>query len=179
MDKKYIDKPGKYICTVKPPGNGWLDQKTKKDGTEGSPFIRIPCIVDMPESDQHGCEAVWYGYLGNKVSSKTGKTSRQHTEEKLEEVFGWKGSFEDDSSFDAFVGQKVRLQCDESEYNGNVSIKAAWLNPLATKREKNRDEYDKKRKSVLEQLKKDYPHLGIGGKNTPKTHDDEGSEIPF
>ncbi|MEY4350016.1 MAG: hypothetical protein RL078_58, partial [Bacteroidota bacterium] len=27
MDKKYIDKPGKYICTVKEPGNGWLDQK--------------------------------------------------------------------------------------------------------------------------------------------------------
>lgn len=181
MDKKYIDKAGKYICTVKAPGNGWLDHPEGK-----APFIRIPCIVDMPESDQHGCESVWYGYLTEK--------SRERTEETLKKVFNWDGSWdeswvpkpddEDDEEdtpygLNAFIGQRVRLQCDESEWQGNIRIKARWLNPLATKREKNREEYDKKRKSVLEQLKKDYPHLAIGGKHTPKTHDDEGDAIPF
>lgn len=166
MDKKYIDKPGKYICTVKAPGNGWLDHPEGK-----APFIRIPCIVDMPESDQHGYESVWYGYLSEK--------SRERTEETLKQVFQWDGNWDNEDSLDAFIGRRVRLQCDESEWQGKTQVKARWLNPLATKREKNRDEYDKKRKSVLEQLKKDYPHLAIGGKHTPKTHDDEGDAIPF
>ena len=166
MDKKYIDKPGKYICTVKAPGNGWLDHPEGK-----APFIRIPCIVDMPESDQHGCESVWYGYLTEK--------SRERTEETLKQVFQWDGNWDNEDGLDAFIGRRVRLQCDESEWQGKTQVKARWLNPLATKREKNREEYDKKRKSVLEQLKKDYPHLAIGGKHTPKTHDDEGDTIPF
>jgi hypothetical protein len=186
MDKKYIDKPGKYVCKVKEPGNGWLDYPEGK-----APFIRIPCVVDMPaipakgipQDPQHGHEAVWYGYLSEK--------SRERTEETLRKVFNWDGSWdeswvenpddEEDAPYglNAFIGQSVRLQCDESEWQGNIRIKARWLNPAATKKQKNREEYDKKRKSVLEQLKKDYPHLAIGGKHTPKTHDDEGDAIPF
>lgn len=165
MDKKYIDKAGKYICTVKAPGNGWMDQPEGK-----APFIRIPCIVDMPDNDQHGHEAVWYGYLTEK--------SRERTEETLKQVFGWSGNWDDEDALDAFIGKRVRLQCDESEWQGNIRIKARWLNPLATKREKNREEYDKKRKSVLEQLQKDYPHINFG-KPYSKTKDDEGEQIPF
>jgi hypothetical protein len=170
MDKKYIDKPGKYNCVVKEPGNGWLDQKTKADGTEGAPFIRIPCVVDMPESDMHGCESVWYGYLSEK--------SRERTEETLKQVFGWDGNFDNEEGLDAFIGRKVRLQCDESEWQGKTQVKARWLNPATTKREKNRAEYDNKRKAVLAELQKDYPHMNFG-KAYSKTKDDEGEAIPF
>lgn len=166
MDKKYIDKPGKYICTVKEPGNGWLDKNEKTE----TPFIRIPCIVDMPDNDQHGHEAVWYGYLSEK--------SRERTEETLKQVFGWSGDWEDEDALDAFIGRKVRLQCDESEWQGKTQIKARWLNSAATKRDKNRAEYDAKRKSVLEQLQKDYPHMNFG-KPYSKTHTEDNEPIPF
>jgi hypothetical protein len=166
MDKRYINKPGKYICTVKEPGNGWLD-KNEKTGTG---YIRIPCIVDMPENDQHGCESVWYGYLTEK--------SRQRTEQTLKQVFGWDGDWEDESKLDAFIGKKVRLQCDESEWQGVTKIKARWLNPLSTKSEKNKAEYQTKRKAVLEQLKKDYPNMNFAEPYS-KTKDEDNEPIPF
>lgn len=169
MDKKYIDKPGKYICTVKEPGNGWLDQKVKLDGKMGSPFIRIPCIVDMPDSDQDRHESVWYGYLS--------ESSRERTEETLKQVFGWDGNWDNESSLDSFIGRKVRLQCDESEWQGKKQVKARWLNPFTTKSDKNKAEYHAKRKEVIEQLKKDYPILA--GEYKPKTVDQDGEDIPF
>jgi hypothetical protein len=172
MDKKYIDQAGKYICTVKEPGNGWLDQPEGK-----APFIRIPCIVDMPESPQHGNESVWYGYLGSKVSEKTGKTSRQTTEEKLKEVFGWDGNWDNEAGLDAFIGRKVRLQCDESEWQGKTQIKARWLNSLTTKKEKNREEFDRKRNMVLEQLKAEGKIPST--KRQEKVVDEDGDSIPF
>lgn len=176
MDKKYIDKPGKYICTVKEPGNGWLDQPEGK-----APFIRIPCIVDMPDNEMHGHESVWYGYLSEK--------SRERTEETLKQVFGWDGDWENEgvyeinkdgeliqTGFKAFIGRKVRLQCDESEWQGKQQVKARWLNPFTTKSDKNKEEYRSKRKIVLEQLKKDYPMLG---QKVEKTHDEDNDPIPF
>jgi len=164
MDKKYIDQAGKYICNVKEPGNGWLDQPEGK-----APFIRIPCIVDMPESPQHGHESVWYGYLTEK--------SRERTEETLKQVFGWDGNWDNEAGFDAFIGRKVRLQCDESEWQGKTQIKARWLNSFTTKREKNREEFDKKRNMVLEQLKAEGKIPSTGRKE--KVVDEDGSEIPF
>ena len=165
MDKQYISKAGKYVCKVVEPSKGWLDQPEGK-----APFIRIPCIVDMPESDQHGREAVWYGYLTEK--------SRKRTEETLHKVFGWDGNWDDEAGLDAFAGKKVRLQCDESEWQGKTQIKARWLNPLSTKSEKNKAEYSSKRKAVLEQLKKDYPHMKFAEPYS-KTKDDNGEDIPF
>lgn len=190
MEKKYIkiDKPGKYICTVSEPSNGWIDKNEKT----GTPFIRIPCIVDMPESDQHERFAIWYGYLSEK--------SHERTEETLKKVFNWDGSWDESwkagrdgeqvsepYGLNAFIGQKVRLQCDESEWQGETKIKARWLNSFTTKREKNRAEFDKKREEVLDDLKKDYPHLfAKRGKkkadpvpHVEKTHDDDGDAIPF
>ena len=164
MDKKYIDQAGKYICTVKEPGNGWLDQPEGK-----SPFIRIPCIVDMPDSPQHGHESVWYGYLTEK--------SRERTEETLKQVFGWDGNWDNEAGFDAFIGRKVRLQCDESEWKGRTQIKARWLNSFTTKREKNREEFDKKRNMVLEQLKAEGKIPSTGRKE--KVVDEDGDSIPF
>jgi hypothetical protein len=163
MDKKYIDQPGKYVCTVKEPGNGWLDKPEGK-----APFIRIPCIVDMPESPQHGHESVWYGYLTEK--------SRERTEETLKEVFGWDGNWENEAGFDSFIGRKVRLQCDESEWNGKKQVKARWLNSFTTKREKNREEFDKKRNMVLEQLKAEGK---IPSTYKGKTVDEDNDPIPF
>lgn len=170
MDKKYIEKPGKYICTVKEPSNGWLDQKVKLDGTMGSPFIRIPCVVDDPSSDQDRCESIWYGYLSEK--------SRERTEETLKEVFGWNGSWEQED-LDTFAGRKVRLQCDESEWQGKKQVKARWLNSFRTKKEKNRSELDQKRNMVIAQLvaegKLPASTQGFG----KKTIDEDGDAIPF
>lgn len=175
MDKKYIDQPGKYICTVKEPSNGWLDKNEKT----GTPFIRIPCIVDMPDNPQHGHESVWYGYMSEKSIGRT--------EETLKKVFDWDGNWEDESAMDSWIGRKVRLQCDESEWQSKTQVKARWLNSFTTKREKNRAEFDKKRAEVLDDLKKDYPHLfAKRGKkksdpvpHVEKTHDDDGDAIPF
>lgn len=164
MDKKYIDQAGKYICIVKEPGNGWLDQPEGK-----APFIRIPCIVDMPESPQHGNESVWKGYLTEK--------SRERTEETLKQVFGWDGNWDNEAGFDAFIGRKVRLQCDESEWQGKTQIKARWLNSFTTKREKNREEFDKKRNMVLEQLKAEGKIPSTPRKE--KVVDEDGDSIPF
>lgn len=173
MDTQYINKPGRYVCVVEAPQKGWLDYPEGK-----TPFIRIPCVVDMPENDQHGKVGIWIGYLGNKVSEKTGKTSRENTEAKLKEVFGWNGNWEDESSLDSFVGKKIRMQCDESEWQGKTQIKARWLNTLSTKSEKNKAEYQSKRKSVLEQLKKDYPNMNFAEPYS-KTKDESGADIPF
>ena len=166
MDKKYIDKAGKYICKVKQPGNGWFGYPDGK-----TPFIRIPCIVDMPDNEMHGHEAVWYGYLTEK--------SRERTEETLKQVFQWDGNWDNEDGLDAFIGRKVRLQCDECEFKGKTQVRARWLNPLATKSEKNKEEYHSKRKMVLEQLKKDYPQLASIGKKDVKKVDQDGDDIPF
>lgn len=168
MDKKYINKPGKYVCVVKEPLQGWFGQKTREDGTQGAPFIRIPCVVDMPDSDQDRHESVWIGYLSEK--------SRERTEETLKQVFGWDGNWDDSEAMDSWVGRKVRLQCDESEWQGKIQIKARWLNPAATKKERNRAEFDKNRNMVLEQLRKEgkIPYTA-----KEKVVDEDGEQIPF
>jgi hypothetical protein len=92
-------------------------------------------------------------------------------------VFGWDGNWDNEAGLDAFIGRKVRLQCDESEWQGKTQIKARWLNSLTTKKEKNREEFDKKRNMVLEQLKSEGKIPST--KRQEKIVDDEGDAIPF
>jgi hypothetical protein len=115
---KYIDKAGTYLCKVKNPGNGWLD-KTK---TTGTPFVRVPCIVDDLESPQHGREIVWRGYLTEAAERKT--------RERLERAFGinWDYASLCDGRA-SFAGQRCRITVEEEEWKGEVRFKAKWLNP--------------------------------------------------
>ena len=84
-DTQYVDAEGRFVCTVKRPGNGWFDE-TKS----GTPFIRIPCIVSEP-GDQEGKEIVWRGYLSEKAKPRT--------VEALIKAFDWDGNWED-TNFD-------------------------------------------------------------------------------
>lgn len=114
-DTQYVDAEGKFLCTVKRPGNGWLDE-TKS----GTPFIRIPCIVTEP-GDQEGKEIVWRGYLSEKAKPRT--------VEALIKAFDWDGNW-DDLNFD---GIQVLIVTEAEEYNGETRIKAKWLNRLSNK----------------------------------------------
>lgn len=114
---KYIDEAGTYFCKVKEPGNGWID-KSKT----GTPFVRIPCIVDDPESPQHGREIVWKGYLS--------EAAEQKTRQRLERAFGINWSYSSLCDGRAsFAGQRCRIAVEAEEYQGKTYYKAKWLNP--------------------------------------------------
>ena len=114
-ETQYVDAEGKFLCTVKRPGNGWLDE-TKT----GTPFIRIPCIVSEPGDQEHK-EIVWRGYLSEKAKPRTVET--------LIAAFDWDGNW-DDLNFD---GIQVLIVTEAEEYNGETRIKARWLNRLSNK----------------------------------------------
>jgi len=115
-EDKYVSKAGKYLCKVKRPGNGWLDE-TKS----GTPFIRIPCIVTEPALDQDGKEIVWRGYLSEKAKPRT--------VEALTKAFDWNGDWDDLN----FEGIDVIIVAEEEEWNGETRVKAKWLNRLSNK----------------------------------------------
>lgn len=115
-DNKYINTVGSFLCTVKRPPNGWLDETQG-----GTPFIRIPCIV-TEECDEKGKEIVWRGYLSEKAKPRT--------VESLIKAFDWNGDWDD---LDSFSGIEVIIVTDEEEYNGETRIKAKWLNSLNNK----------------------------------------------
>ena len=115
-DNKYINEVGKFLCTVKRPPNGWLDETQG-----GTPFIRIPCIV-TEDCDQKGKEIVWRGYLSEKAKPRT--------VESLIRAFDWDGDWDE---LDTFAGIDVIIVTEEEEYNGETRIKAKWLNSLTNK----------------------------------------------
>lgn len=119
-ENKYINAVGTFTCKVKAPPNGWLDETQS-----GTPFVRIPCIVSDEESDQHGREIVWRGYLSEKAKPRTVET--------LINVFDWDGNWED---MDYFAGLNVSVVTDEEEYNGETRIKAKWINNTSNKKAK-------------------------------------------
>jgi hypothetical protein len=121
QQNRYVSAPGKYTAKVKAPGNGWLG--TSKTGSD---FIRVPLLIDDPDSDQHGREIVWQGWLSEKAAERTAKT--------LDEAFGreW-----DIRSLDAgrapFLGQKCRITVEAEEgEDGKVRLKVRWLNPASS-----------------------------------------------
>jgi hypothetical protein len=118
---RYVTAEGKYIAKVKAPGNGWLG--TTKTGTD---FIRVPLIIDDPESDQHGREIVWQGWLSEKAVKRTCDT--------LDAAFGKEWDIRSlDAGNSLFVGQKCRITVEVEEYNGEPRHKIKWLNPLESK----------------------------------------------
>jgi hypothetical protein len=108
-DNKYIDQVGSFLCTVKRPPNGWLDETQG-----GTPFIRIPCIVTEAGEQQHK-EIVWRGYLSEKAKPRTVET--------LIRAFDWNGDWDD---LDSFASIEVIIVTEEEEYNGKTMIKAKW-----------------------------------------------------
>jgi hypothetical protein len=117
---RYVTAEGKYIAKVKQPGNGWLGKTTN-----GTDFIRVPLLIDDPESDQHGREIVWQGWLTEKATNRTCKS--------LDAAFGREWDIRMlDAGKSPFLGQKCRITVEAEEYNGEMRHKIKWLNPLET-----------------------------------------------
>lgn len=162
---RYLSKVGKFLCKVKRPGNGWLDE-TKN----GTPFIRIPCIVTDPTAeDQDGREIVWRGYLSEKAKPRTVET--------LIKAFDWNGDWDDLN----FEGIDVIIVTDEEEWNGETRVKAKWLNRLSNKAS------EAKAAEIAAKLKgedsgsapKPAAKAPAKAATTPKEEELEDDDIPF
>jgi hypothetical protein len=119
-DKYYINRAGKYLCRVKPPGQGWYGEQ----GDKNTPFIRIPLTVDDSASDQDGMEIVWRGWITPGAFDYTIKT--------LAKAFPvWDGDLQslDEGKF-SFVGMECEITCESETYNGKTRIVVKWLNPV-------------------------------------------------
>lgn len=107
-----LDAVGTFECIVEAPQLGWFDKSSK-----GSPYIRIPCVVD--ENGPHnGKKITWLGYLTSNAYEKT--------EETIADVFGKNWTW----SNIPFAGKRVIIVTEEEEYNGKKQIKAKYLNAL-------------------------------------------------
>lgn len=119
QDRQYVNAEGKFLATVKRPGNGWLGMEAKS----GSEFVRVPVVI-ADEGDQKGKEIVWKGYLTEKATERTLKT--------LDDIFGtgWTMQQLEDQSVQNWVGTEVRVTVQGEEYNGETRFKIKWLNPI-------------------------------------------------
>jgi hypothetical protein len=152
-ETQYVDAVGKFLCTVKRPGNGWLDE-TKS----GTPFVRIPCIVSEPGDQEHK-EIVWRGYLSEKAKPRTVET--------LINAFDWDGNW-NDLNFD---GIQCMIVTEAEEYNGETRIKAARM--IAEDEGKPVPEDTSKAKAEAAKAK------AMGSKPSEKEEELEDDDIPF
>lgn len=111
-------KPGRYICKVKAPNNGWFGEA----GENSTPFIRIPLII-TEEGDNEGHEVTYQAWITDKSLERTIKT--------LAEVFGWDGDIEalaKQTTTGPFVGKPCSIVTEEEDYNGKKRVVIKWLN---------------------------------------------------
>jgi len=110
--------PGRHLCTVAAPANGWFATAGKND----TPFIRIPLTIS--EGAMKGQTHVYQAWISDAAYERTMKN--------LQEVFGWDGDLENlaqqiDSG--PFVGKLCSIVCEEEpDHNGNPVVRIKWLN---------------------------------------------------
>lgn len=154
---QYVNAEGKFLGTVKQPGNGWLGESNG-----GSEFVRVPIIVsDGPEA---GKEIVWKGYLTERA--------RKRTLETLNDVFGVGWTFA--ALFTgkvSWAGTQLSVSVKGEEYNGEMRYKAQWLNPVQKKVEA----------STVDSLDRALAAIRSGAVPAvvAAAADVEGDEIPF
>lgn len=118
QDRQYVNAEGKFLATVKRPGNGWMGMEAS-----GSEFVRVPLLI-ADEGEQKGREIVWKGYLTEKARMRTLQT--------LDDLFGQNWTFETLAMGQVdWAGKEVRVTVAGEEYNGETRYKAKWLNPSA------------------------------------------------
>lgn len=115
---RYIDEVGSFRCQVVEPQAGWIGETEEKK----TPFIRIPCVVNDPESSQHGREIVHTMWLSDGAVDRTVKD--------LAEIFGWDGNLEALAAGEGFTGQECVIVTESEEYNGKTRIKSKWINSI-------------------------------------------------
>jgi hypothetical protein len=108
-------KPGRYICEVTEPSNGWFGEA----GEKATPFIRIPLIVK--EGAYQGQEVTYRAWINDK--------SAKRTIDNLKDVFQWNGDIVALAQGDSpFVGMPCSIVTEEEEYEGKVRVAIKWLN---------------------------------------------------
>jgi len=200
-DTKYVNAVGKFAAEVKRPPNGWIGEA----GKNKTPFIRIPLIVT--EGDQINREVVWRGYITEASVGRTVKTLTKafdwngdlktlaEDQEKTsfsnpQMVVLEKGKTTDS---DPFTGKKCRITCEEEEWEGKPRIKVKWLNPYSEEVSSAIDSGTLKsivdsvssiaksaaKEAASEQKEEAKKQKKETSKHVPKTHDEDGDEIPF
>lgn len=110
-------KPGRYICEVTAPSNGWFGEA----GEKATPFIRIPLVIT--EGAHEGQEITFQAWISDKSAAKTIKN--------LREVFDWDGdlvALARQSDEGHFVGLACSIVTEEEEYEGRKRVVIKWLN---------------------------------------------------
>ncbi len=117
---KYIDEAGSYRCQVtEPPGGEWFGESKEKN----TPYIAIRCVVNEPDSSQHGAEITYHAWLTEGALDRTVKD--------LGEIFGWNGDMAALAGGEvSFVGQECVIVTEAEEYDGKTRIRAKWLNSV-------------------------------------------------
>ena len=110
--------PGRHLCTVAAPANGWFATAGKND----TPFIRIPLTIT--EGAMKGQTHVYQAWISDAAYERTMKN--------LQEVFGWDGDLENlaqQVNTGPFVGKPCSIVCEEEpDHNGNPRVIIKWLN---------------------------------------------------
>jgi hypothetical protein len=170
-DNKYVTAEGRYLCTVKQPGNGWLGVTTPKEGSGKTPteFIRVPLIVE-DAGDQNGREIVWQGWLTEAAITRTTKT--------LDDAFGLEWDIKSLADGRAsFVGKKCRITVAPDEYNGETRYKIKWLNPAES------NAVPEVSPQKVDELARRFATIERTGAKPPapamKTKTEDGDDIPF
>lgn len=110
-------KPGRYLCRVTAPTNGWFGEA----GEKNTPFIRIPLVVTEGEFEGH--EVVYQGWVSDRAVKNTIRN--------LREVFEWDGdviTLAKESSTGHFIGRACSIVTEEEEYEGKIRVVIKWLN---------------------------------------------------
>lgn len=110
-------KPGRYICEVTAPSNGWFGEA----GEKATPFIRVPLVIT--EGAHEGQEITFQAWISDKSAAKTIKN--------LREVFDWDGdivTLARQSDEGHFVGLPCSIVTEEEEYEGKKRVVIKWLN---------------------------------------------------
>jgi len=116
---KYINEVGSFLCQVVEPENGWFSESKEK----GTPCIVIPCIVNDPNSSQHGAMISYTGWLSDGAIDRTIKD--------LVEVLGFDGDLQSLESGDqTFAGKECVIVTESETYEGKERIKAKWINAV-------------------------------------------------
>lgn len=110
-------KPGRYLCRVVAPSNGWFGEAGEKQ----TPFIRIPLVI--AEGEEEGYKLTYQAWVSDSAAKRT--------IDNLKEVFEWNGdvvSLAKQIDNGPFVGRECSIVIEEEQYKGKTRVVVKWLN---------------------------------------------------
>lgn len=119
---QYIDAAGSYTCRVEKPTAGWFGESKEK----GTPYIRVPLVVEDPESDQDGRRCIHEIYLTDNTIDRVSRDLK--TTFGIEDI-GTLESHGDDVP-EGFAGMLCSIVTEIETYDGKERVRVRWLNPV-------------------------------------------------